>query len=92
MVVVDDFDEGLHFAAAVLPVFGHAARDGERVSVDAGYDGVGEGVLFAAVVLWLDYDDFFACVAAAGDDGLLILLGLGVDGRWKVSVVPLGRL
>ena len=70
MVVVDDFDEGLHFAALVLAGLGHSAGHLERVAFDAGDEGVWEGVLFAAVVLRLDDDDLFACVAATGDDGL----------------------
>ena len=72
MVVVDDLDEGLHFAALVLAGLGHSAGDLERVAFDAGDEGVREGVLFAPVVLRLDDDDFLACVAAAGDDGLWI--------------------
>jgi hypothetical protein len=70
VVVVDDFDEGLDFAALVLASLGHSAGDLERVAFDAGNEGVWEGVLFAAVVLGLDDDDLLACVAAAGDDGL----------------------
>jgi hypothetical protein len=42
----------------------------ERVAFDADDEGVREGVLFAAVVLGLDDDDFLAGIAAAGDDGL----------------------
>ena len=70
MVVVDDLDEGLHFAALGLTGFGHAAGHLEWVAFDASDKGVRERVLFAAVVLRLDDDDFFACVAAARDDGL----------------------
>ena len=70
MVVVDDFDERLDLAALVLAGLGHSAGDLERVAVDAGDEGVREGVLFAAVVLGLDDNDFLACVAAARDDGL----------------------
>ena len=70
MVVVDNLDERFHFAALVLAGFRHAAGYLERVAFDAGDEGVWEGVLFAAVVLGLDDDDFLACVAAARDDGL----------------------
>lgn len=70
MVVVDDLDEGLHLAALGDAGFAHAAGDGRRVALDAGDEGVREGVRFAAVVLGLDDDDFLAGVAAAGDDGL----------------------
>ena len=74
MVVVDDFDEGLDFAALVLSLLRHASRDLLWVALDAGDDGVWEGVLFAAVVLWLDDDDLLAGVAAARDDGLWSML------------------
>ena len=70
MVVVDDFDEGLDFAALVRSGFRHAACDLEWISLDAGDQCVRKWVLFATVVLWLDYDDFLACVATTGDDGL----------------------
>jgi hypothetical protein len=70
VVVVDNLDEGLDFAAFVLPGLGHAPGYLLRVALDAGDKGVWEGVLFAAVVLGLDDDDLLACVAAAGDDGL----------------------
>ena len=59
MVVIDDFDERLHFTALVLAGFGHAAGDLEWVAFDACHEGVWEGMLFAAVVLGLDDDDFF---------------------------------
>jgi hypothetical protein len=42
----------------------------ERVALDAGDEGMREGVLLGAVVLGLDDDDLLAGVAAAGDDGL----------------------
>lgn len=74
MVVVNDFDEGLHFAALGLPGLRHAAGDLQRVALDASDEGMREGVLFATVVLRLDDDDFLACVTAAGDDGLLVWL------------------
>ena len=92
MVVVNDFDERLHFAALVLAGFRHAAGYGEGIAIDASYEGVREGMLFAAVVLRLDYDDFLACVAAAGYDGLVLCvrlwycIALHLDG-----IVPLGQ-
>ena len=70
MIVVDDLDERLHFAALVLSGFRHAACDLERIPFDAGDECVWEGMCFAAVVLRLENDNFLACVAAAGDDGL----------------------
>ena len=92
MVVVDDLDEGLHLAALGLTGLGHAARDLRGVAFDAGYECVGEGVLFAAVVLGLDDDDLLAGVASARDNGL------GGSVRWwegkRVGVegfVPHGR-
>ena len=76
MVVVDDFDEGLHFAALVLSGLAHAAGDGKRVAFDAGDEGVWERVLFATIILRLDDDDFLSCVATAGNDGLDLMLDL----------------
>ena len=70
MVVVDDLDERLDLATLVLAGFRYSAGHLQRVAFDAGDEGVREGVLFAAVVLGLDDDDFFAGVAAARDDGL----------------------
>ena len=81
MVVVNDLDERLHLAALVLPGFRHAACDLERVAFDAGDECVWEGMCFAAVVLRLENDDFLACVAAAGDDGLCIVR-IADDGRF----------
>jgi hypothetical protein len=77
VVVVDDLDEWLDLAALGLAGFGHAAGDLEWVALDAGYDGMGERVRFAAVVDGEEEDDFLSCVASAGDDGL-VLLELGV--------------
>ena len=70
MVVVDDLDEWLHLRALVLAGLGHAASDLLGVSLDAGDEGVREGVLLAAVVLRLDDDDLLSGVATARDDGL----------------------
>lgn len=70
MVVVNDFDEWLDFAALILAGLRHAAGDLEWVAFDAGDECVWEWMLFAAGILWLDDDDFLACVAAARDDGL----------------------
>lgn len=76
MVVVDDLDERLDLAALGLAGLGHAAGDVQRVALDAGDDGVGEGVDFAAVVDGHEEDDLLAGVAAAGDDGLWLLVFL----------------
>lgn len=70
MVVVDDFDERLDFAAFRLTRFGHSSCDLKGIPFDAGDERVRKGVLFAAVVLWLDNDDLFAGVTTAGDNGL----------------------
>ena len=70
MIVVDDFDERLHFTPLVGAGLRHAAGDLKRVAIDAGDECVWERMLFATVILRLDDDDFLAGVAAAGDDGL----------------------
>ena len=80
VVVVDDLDEGLDLAALGLAGLGHTAGDLQRVALDAGYEGVGEGVLLAAVVLRCDDDDFLAGIASARDDGLF-------NGRWLEGVL-----
>ena len=59
MVVVDGLDKGLDLAAFLLARLGHAAGDGKRVALDAGDEGVGEGVGFGAGVNGLDYDDLW---------------------------------
>ena len=57
MVVVDDFDEGLDFATFFLALLRHAAGDLQWVALDAGDEGVGEGMRFRAGVEGLDdYD------------------------------------
>ena len=62
MVVVDDLDEGLDLGALLLAGVGHAAGDLGGVALDAGDDGVAEGVRLVAVVDWLDDDDLgFLC-------------------------------
>ena len=81
MVVVDDLDEWLDFATLVLAGFGHASGHLERVAFDAGHESVWEGMLLAAIILRLDYDDFSAGVSTAGDDGLL-----GRLERWMVQI------
>ncbi len=57
MVVVDDLDERLDLGALLLAGLGHAAGDLGRVALDAGNDGVAEGVRLVAVVDGLDDDD-----------------------------------
>ena len=42
MIVIDCFDEWLHFRALCLTDFGHAAGYLAGVSLDAGYKGVGK--------------------------------------------------
>lgn len=79
VVVVDDLDEWLHLAALCLAGLGHAAGDLLRVSLDAGDEGVREGVGLATVVLRLDDDNLLSCVASTGDDGL-----------WKGGRVSMG--
>lgn len=59
MVVVDDLDEGLELAALLLAALGHAASDLGRVTLDAGNDGVAEGVRLVAVVDGLDNDNLY---------------------------------
>ncbi len=90
MVVVDGLDEGLDLAALGLAGLGHAAGDLQGVALDAGDEGVREGVLLRAVVLGLDDDDFLACVAAARDDGLLDI-SIGHVKWFHGCCVPLGR-
>lgn len=57
VVVVDDLDEGLDLGALLLAGLGHAAGDLGGVALDAGDDGVAEGVRLVAVVDGLDDDD-----------------------------------
>lgn len=57
VVVVDDLDEGLDLGALLLAGLGHAAGDLGGVALDAGDDGVAEGVRLVAVVDRLDDDD-----------------------------------
>lgn len=70
VVVVDDLDEGLDLGALGLAGLGHALGDGARVALDAGDDGVGEGVALGTVVDGHEEDDLLAGVASTGDDGL----------------------
>lgn len=80
MVVVDDFDEGLYFAALVLAGFRHAAGDLERVALDTGDECVWEGMRFAAVVLGLDDDYFLSCISSARNDRLNLWLDVLLSG------------
>lgn len=57
VVVVDHLDEGLDLGSLLLAGLGHAARDLGGVALDAGDDGVAEGVRLVAVVDGLDDDD-----------------------------------
>jgi len=57
VVVVDNLDEGLDAAAAVHELLTHAAGNLQRVALDTGDDGEGEGVRLGASVLRLDNDD-----------------------------------
>jgi hypothetical protein len=57
VVVVDDLDEGLDLGSLLLASLGHAAGDLGRVALNAGDDGVAEGVRLVAVVDGLDDDD-----------------------------------
>lgn len=79
MVVVDDLDERLYFAALVLAGFRHAAGDLEGVAFDAGDECVWERMRFAAIVLGLDNDYFLASISSARNDRLswwlVVLLG-----------------
>lgn len=70
VVVVDDLDEGLDLRALGLAGLGHALGDVGRVALDAGDNGVGEGVSLGAVVDGHEEDDLLAGVASTGDDGL----------------------
>ena len=70
VVVVDDLDEGLDLAALGGAGLGHALGDGARVALDAGDDGVGEGVALGTVVDGHEEDNLLASVASTGDDGL----------------------
>lgn len=72
VVVVDDLDERLDLAALGLAGLGHALGDSGRVTLDAGDNGVGEGVALGAVVDGHEEDDLLAGVASTGDDGLLV--------------------
>lgn len=86
MVVVDDLDEGLHLAALGDAGLRHAAGDGGRIALNAGYEGVREGMRFAAVVLRLENDDFLACIAAARNDGLWKIIQLDLHSESAVCV------
>lgn len=57
MVVVDGLDEGLDLAALGDLLGTHAAGHLAGVALDTGDEGVGEGVLLAALVEGLDDDD-----------------------------------
>lgn len=72
VVVVDDLDERLDLAALGLAGLGHALGDGGRVTLDAGDNGVGEGVALGAVVDGHEEDDLLAGVTSTGDNGLLV--------------------
>lgn len=69
VVVVDDLDERLDLGALGNAGLSHAAGDGLGVALNAGNEGVREGVGLGALVDRLDDDDLLACVAATGDDG-----------------------
>lgn len=77
VVVVDDLDEGLDLGALGLAGLGHALGDVGRVALDAGDDGVGEGVSLGAVVDGHEEDDLLAGVASTGDDGLFLAVSMG---------------
>ena len=57
VVVVDDLDEGLDLGALLLASLGHPAGDLLGVALDAGDQGVAEGVRLVAIVDGLDDDD-----------------------------------
>lgn len=87
VVVVDDLDEGLDLGALLLAGLGHAAGDLGGVALDAGDDGVAEGVGLVAVVDGLDDDDLERRgVSMRGRKGLR---GFGVRVRSRVSAEEL---
>lgn len=59
VVVVDNLDERLDAAALLHRLLAHAAGDLGGVTLNAGDDGVGEGVRLGASVVGLDNDDLF---------------------------------
>ncbi len=73
----------LDLGALLYAGLGHAAGDLAGVSLDAGDDGMAEGVRLAAGLDGLDDDDLLAGVAATGDEadsGLLQELHFVCDG------------
>lgn len=57
MVVVNHFDERFDFAPLLQSLLAHTTCDFDRISFDAGDQGVGEGMLFCACIDWLyDHD------------------------------------
>lgn len=59
VVVVDDLDERLDLGALLLAGLGHAAGDLGGVALNAGNDGVAEGVRLVAVVDGLNDNDLW---------------------------------
>jgi hypothetical protein len=59
VVVVDNLDEGLDAAALLDHLLTHAAGDLQGVTLNAGDDGIGEGVRLGAGVVGLDNDDLY---------------------------------
>jgi hypothetical protein len=63
VVIVDNLDEGLELGSLLLARLGHASGDLGGVALDAGNDGVAEGVRHVAIVDGLDDDDLlFFCI------------------------------
>lgn len=57
MIIVDSFDEWLHFAALFLTGLRHATSDLRRVTLDSGNERMGKWVRFGPGVEGLNYDN-----------------------------------
>jgi hypothetical protein len=69
MIVVDQFDEWLHFASLGNSLLSHSRGNFARIALDSSYKSMAERVYFGSIVVWFQDDSLAASIAATGDEG-----------------------
>ena len=64
MIVIDDLDKRLDFAASLLPLFRHAAGHLCRIAFDASDESVRESMSLGACIKCVYYDDLEYTISA----------------------------
>jgi hypothetical protein len=88
VVVVDNLNEGLNLGPPVLASLAHAAGDLLGVALDAGDDGVAEGVRLVAVVDGLDDDHLLRTLSLAIHSDHLQFPYLPINAAHEAEKIP----